>query len=94
MIVDCAHYLRGVRQHERPLALSDAATCPRSGASFVWLELQEPGPELMDEVRGRFGLHELAVEDASHAHQRPKVETYDDFTFLVFRTARYDAARA
>jgi magnesium transporter len=91
MLVDCAYYVRGVRQHQGPITLERAAACPRRGGSFVWLELYEPGTEVMDELLARFGLHELAVEDASRAHQRPKVEGYDDFFFIVFRTARTDA---
>jgi magnesium transporter len=90
MLVDCAHYVRGVRQDQGPTTLEQAAACPRRGASFVWLELFEPGSELMAELRARFGLHELAIEDAARAHQRPKVEGYDDFYFIVFRTARDD----
>ena len=93
MLVDCAHYVRGIRQHEGPMTLERAAACPRRGGSFVWLELYEPGTEVMRELRARFGLHELAVEDAARAHQRPKVEGYDDFYFIVFRTARNDARR-
>jgi magnesium transporter len=92
MIVDNAHYVRGTRQHSDPLTLEQAASCPRSGSSFVWLELYEPDAELMAHVRRCFNLHELAVEDAAAAHQRPKVEPYDDFYFLVFRTAHYSAA--
>ena len=92
MIIDCAHYLRGDRQQENRLTLAEASALPRSGNSFVWIELHEPGPALMREICDRFGLHELAVEDAGHAHQRPKVEPYDDFHFIVFKTARYDEA--
>jgi magnesium transporter len=94
MIVDCAHYVRGVRQDEGEMTLDRAAACRRSGGSFVWVELHEPGTELMAELCRRFDLHELAVEDAARAHQRPKVEAYDDFYFLVFRTARYDEREA
>jgi magnesium transporter len=94
MIVDCAHYMRGVRQAEGEMTLERAAACRRSGGSFVWIELHEPGTRLMAELRRRFGLHELAVEDAARAHQRPKVEGYDDFYFIVFRTARYDEREA
>src|SRR4051794_9289311 len=46
----------------------------------------------MGEVARHFALHELAVEDAAQAHQRPKVEAYDDFHFIVYRTAKYDKA--
>lgn len=89
MIVDCAYYERGVRQSES-LSLEDAASCPRRGNNYVWIELQEPDDALMAELSGHFGLHELATEDAARAHQRPKVESYDDFYFIVFRSARYD----
>ena len=93
MLVDCAHYVRGIRQEQGPMTIERAAACPRRGGSFVWLELYEPGTEEMGELRAHFGLHELAVEDAARAHQRPKVEGYDDFYFIVFRTARNDARR-
>jgi magnesium transporter len=91
VIVDCAYYDQGVRQR-RKLSLEEAAACPRHGGNYVWVELDDPTPELMTEVSRHFGLHELAVEDAATAHQRPKVEPYDDFHFIVYRTARYDRA--
>jgi magnesium transporter len=91
MDVDYAHYEHGVRQDEDPVTLAEAATIPRHGGSFVWLELHEPTPEAMDEARRHFALHELAVEDAGQAHQRPKVEEYDGFHLIVYKTARYEA---
>jgi magnesium transporter len=90
MAVDCAYYSRGERQPSEGMTLEQAASCPRKGNNFVWIELHEPSRELMAEVSRHFGLHELAVEDAAHAHQRPKVEPYDDFYFIVYRAARYD----
>jgi magnesium transporter len=90
MIIDCAHYVRGSRV-PTPLTLEQAIQCPRSGGSFVWLELHEPDERLMAQLRDGFNLHELAVEDAGRAHQRPKVERYESFYFLVFKTARYHA---
>jgi magnesium transporter len=92
MIVDCAYYERGVRQ-ATDLTLDEAASRPRRGGNYVWIELREPAKELMADVGRRFGLHELAIEDAVAAGQdeRPKVETYDDFYFIVFRSAAYDA---
>jgi magnesium transporter len=72
------------------MTLEEAAACRRRGNNFVWIELHEPGRETMAEVSRHFGLHELAVEDASVAHQRPKVEPYDDFYFIVYKAARYD----
>jgi len=91
VIVDSAYYEHGERR-ERQLTLEEAAACPRHGGSYVWIELDDPSQELMAEVSHHFGLHELAVEDAAVAHQRPKVEAYDDFHFIVYRTAKYDAA--
>ena len=90
MIVDCAFYSRGERQPVEAMTLEEAAACPRKGNNFVWIELHDPSAETMAEVSRLFGLHELAVEDAAHAHQRPKVEPYDDFYFIVYKAARYD----
>jgi magnesium transporter len=89
-IVDCAHYRDGVRQHEGPLDVEQAARAARGEGDFVWLGLVEPSDEEMGSVAAAFGLHELAVEDAKHAHQRPKLEDYDDSFFVVLRPARYD----
>ena len=89
MIVDCAYYSRGVREPQQ-LSLEDAAARPRGGNNFAWIELREPAVALMTEICDLFGLHELAVEDALRAHQRPKVEAYDDFYFIVYKAARYD----
>jgi magnesium transporter len=94
MVIDCAHYVLGRRQSSEPLTIEQAAACPRRGSSFVWLRLHEPTPELLQEVAERFGLHELAVEDALKLHQRPKLEQYDDFHYIVFRTARFQAETA
>ncbi|HMJ00471.1 MAG TPA: magnesium and cobalt transport protein CorA [Gaiellaceae bacterium] len=89
-MVDCAYYSGGARQPGDAQSLEEAAAHKRRGNNFVWIELYEPSRELMAEVSSHFGLHELAVEDAAHAHQRPKVEPYDDFYFIVYRAARYD----
>lgn len=67
-----------------------AAICTREQEGFVWLGMFEPSPELLAEVQARFGLHELAVEDAQSFHLRPKIEQYaDGIQFVVLRTARY-----
>ncbi len=58
-------------------------------APFVWIGLHEPDDEQMQSVAELFGLHPLAVEDAVHAHQRPKAERYDDTLFLVLKTVNY-----
>ncbi|MFI8519476.1 CorA family divalent cation transporter [Streptomyces sp. NPDC085481] len=93
MIVDCAHYRDGRRQQQGPMELEQAAAC-RSEGGFVWLGLFEPSEEEMAQVRGSFGLHELAVEDAQTFHLRPKAERYEDGTeLIILRTARYDDER-
>jgi magnesium transporter len=89
VIIDCALYEDGRRQ-PGTLALEDVpAACNRKNA-FVWIGLYEPTEEEFETVRRGFGLHELAVEDAITAHQRPKLEAYDETLFVVLKTARYD----
>jgi magnesium transporter len=68
-----------------------AAICTDGHDGFVWMGLLEPGPEELAIVQERFGLHDLAVEDAQSFHLRPKVERYEDedIYFVVLRTARY-----
>ncbi len=90
MIVDCAHYRDGRRQHEGPLEIEDAAARAKGDGDFVWLGLHDPDDAELDRIAAAFGLHELAVEDAKQAHQRPKLEDYDDSFFIVLRPARYD----
>jgi magnesium transporter len=88
VIVDCAHYRDGRRQHEGRMELGRAAEICLQDECFVWLGLFEPDPAEMEEVQARFGLHDLAVEDAQNYHLRPKMEQYDngDVLFAVFRT--------
>jgi len=91
MIVDCAVYEDGKRREGR-LKLHEAYEAGRNGggtSNFVWIGLKEPSPEEFDSVAREFKLHELAVEDAIKAHQRPKIELYDDTLFLVLKTAKY-----
>lgn len=93
VIVDCAVYTKGER---RPGTLDlDAAIAAAHGdpESFVWVGLHEPTEREFDDVVGHFDLHPLAVEDAIHAHQRPKLELYGDMLFVVVKTARYDDVR-
>ena len=90
MIVDCAVYEDG-RRKDGELALQDAYEASRAGdgSSFVWIGLRDPTSEEFDAVAREFYLHELAVEDAVKAHQRPKIEDYDGTLFIVLKTARY-----
>jgi magnesium transporter len=56
--------------------------------SFVWVGLYQPGEHLLDKMQEEFGLHDLAVEDAHHAHQRPKIEAYGNSLFIAAHTAQ------
>jgi magnesium transporter len=90
MIVDCAHYRDGRRQHEGPMRPEEAAAICGREPGFVWLGMVDPAPEELTSMQEIFGLHELAVEDAQSFHLRPKVEQYDEgIVFVVLRTARY-----
>jgi len=88
MIVDCAVYEHGVRR-DGEVALGEAFASGHDNDRFVWIGLHEPTEEEFDSVRREFELHELAVEDAIHAHQRPKLEVYGETIFVVLKTARY-----
>ena len=88
MIVDCAVYTKG-RRRTGDLPIGLALEASREADSFVWIGLYEPTEEEFEAVRTELGLHELAVEDAIAAHQRPKLEVYDDDLFVVLKTARY-----
>ncbi|MGW0084937.1 magnesium/cobalt transporter CorA [Streptomyces sp. NPDC003393] len=89
MIVDCGIYRDGQRT-EGPRDFSDALDEARTAGGFVWMGLHEPGAEEFDLVSAEFGLHPLAVEDALKAHQRPKMEIYDDSLFVVLKPVVYE----
>ncbi|MFD7459979.1 MULTISPECIES: magnesium/cobalt transporter CorA [unclassified Streptomyces] len=89
MIVDCGIYREGHRV-EGPSDLSDALDEARAAGGFVWIGLHEPSPEEFELVTEEFRLHPLAVEDALKAHQRPKLEVYDDSLFLVLKPVVYE----
>ncbi|MGW3291767.1 magnesium/cobalt transporter CorA [Streptomyces sp. NPDC001002] len=89
MIVDCGIYRDGQRT-EGPADFSDALDEARARGGFVWIGLYEPSEQEFDLVTREFGLHPLAVEDALTAHQRPKLEVYDDSLFLVLKPVLYE----
>ncbi|WP_338776819.1 magnesium/cobalt transporter CorA [Streptomyces sp. DG1A-41] len=89
MIVDCAIYRDGHRS-EGPEDFSDALSEARAAGGFVWIGLHEPTEREFDLVTQEFGLHPLAVEDALKAHQRPKLEVYDDSLFVVLKPVAYE----
>jgi magnesium transporter len=91
VIVDCAHYRAGERQHDEPLEIEAAAKIAAGAGEgeFVWLALHDPSTEEISRAERAFELNPLAAEDAREAHQRPKLEDYDDSYFVVLRPARY-----
>jgi len=87
-VVNCVEYADGQRVGDVDLPdVSDILEAKRP-SRFVWIGLFEPSEELLREVQHEFGLHDLAVEDAHRAHQRPKLEEYGDAIFVVLRTAQ------
>ncbi|MDG4860681.1 magnesium/cobalt transporter CorA [Streptomyces sp. T-3] len=93
VIVDCAIYRDG-RRTKGPDDFSDALDEARAaGDAFLWLGLHEPAEDEFTLVSEEFGLHPLAVEDALKAHQRPKLEVYDDSLFMVLKPILYDEAQ-
>src|SRR6478672_2321477 len=92
-MVDCGVYLDGHRlpgKYTHAAALNKVHDLEREGKeAFVWIGLHEPDEHQMQAVADVFCLHELAVEDAVHAHQRPKLERYDKTLFLVLKTVNY-----
>ena len=88
MIIDCAIYEEG-RRRDGPVELEHAYDVRHQAGKFVWIGLYEPTAQEFDSLTREFNLHPLAVEDAIHAHQRPKLEVYEDMIFLVLKTARY-----
>jgi magnesium transporter len=88
MIVDRAVYRDGTRVAE-PNDFAELHEACQSGDAVAWLGLYEPSKEEFASVAREFDLHELAVEDAVKAHQRPKLERYGDDLFMVLRPARY-----
>src|SRR5690606_35140894 len=90
-VVNCVAYdAHGRRIGDISLdAISDVLAA--DDGSFVWVGLYEPEDALLAKLQEEFGLHDLAIEDAQHAHQRPKIEAYGDSLFVVAYTAEAQA---
>ncbi|MEI6409494.1 MAG: magnesium/cobalt transporter CorA [Bacteroidota bacterium] len=86
MIVKCAAYHDGIRVAD--VQLNQVHEVLKQPDQFIWIGLHEPSEETLAEVQQEFGLHELAIEDAHCAHQRPKIEAYGETLFIVLRTAK------
>ena len=89
-VINCAAYSDGHRVADLPL--SDVRAALGKGDRFVWIGLFEPHADVLRLVQQEFGLHDLAIEDALTAHQRPKLEQYDGSLFVVLRTAQLSGA--
>lgn len=86
-VINCVAYARGGGRRDISLdEISDVLAV--DDGSFVWVGLYEPGEDVLDKLQEEFGLHDLAVEDAHHAHQRPKLEAYGDSLFVAVNTAQ------
>jgi magnesium transporter len=93
MIVDCAYYKDRQRQNDKPLSLERARECMSTGMGFVWLGMKDPAPDEVESATRAFGAPELAVEEASETHQRPKLDEHGDHFYGVVKTAWYEEAK-
>ena len=87
MLINCVAYQEGSRLIDLPVeGISDYLEKP---GCFVWVALRDPSAQELDAMRRAFNLHPLAVEDASHGHQRPKVDEYGDALFVVVQLVEF-----
>ncbi len=87
VLVNCVVYDRGERLADIPVsAIAEHLTRPEC---FVWIALKDPDPAELETLQNEFGLHELAVEDARHGHQRPKLDEYGASLFVVLRMVEW-----
>jgi magnesium transporter len=84
MLVNCVAYQEGTKLSD--IAKEDISEYVKRPDCFVWVGLKDPTQAELEEMREEFGLHELAVEDARHGHQRPKIEEYGNSLFAVLHT--------
>ena len=88
MVVNCVAYADGRRIGD--VDIEDISEILQFPGQFIWIGLHEPTEDLLRQVQREFGLHDLAIEDAHRAHQRPKLEEYGDALFVVLRTAQWN----
>jgi len=87
MLINCAAYENGKKLADVPVEqISDYLLRP---GCFVWVALRDANDAELAQMQEEFGLHELAVEDARHGHQRPKVEEYGEIVFAVIHTVEF-----
>ncbi len=83
-VVNCAAYCEGRKVSD--VTIEDISEVLKEPDKFVWIGLHEPGADMLKKIQIEFGLHDLAIEDALRAHQRPKIEAYGETLFIVLRT--------
>jgi magnesium transporter len=88
MVVNSVAYRGGQRLGD--VSIDDISEAIVEPGTFVWLGLHEPDEPLLSKIKEEFGLHELAIEDAHNAHQRPKIEAYGASVFIVLKTAQLE----
>jgi magnesium transporter len=88
MVVNCVAYSNTGRR-VREVPLDDISDVIATKDHFVWVGLHEPDEQLLRKIQEEFEIHDLAIEDAQHAHQRPKIEVYDEMIFIVLHTAQF-----
>jgi magnesium transporter len=88
-VVDSAVYSGGQRVASPASLPATYRALDAQDATMAWIGLYRPSAAELDSLASEFGLHELAIEDANEAHQRPKLERYGDTLFVVLRAARY-----
>ena len=86
MVMKCVAYQNGVSIGD--VTIDDISEVLKLENTFVWLGLLEANSELLAKIQEEFGLHDLAIEDACAAHQRPKIEEFGDSLFMVLHTAQ------
>src|SRR5687767_4208732 len=88
MVVNCVAYQDGLKVAD--ISLGEIRSYTSRPGCFVWVALKDPEPSEFDVLQEEFELHELAVEDAKHGHQRPKIEEYAQSLFVVMHTIELD----
>lgn len=90
MLINCAAYDNGRKLAD--ITIAEIHQYLGRPDCFVWVALKDPQPEELDVMRKQFDLHELAVEDAQHGHQRPKIEEYGESLFVVLHLIEFAEA--
>lgn len=87
MLINCAAYQDGKKLGD--IAVEDISKYVSRPECFVWVAMKDPGPGELASMQHEFDLHELAVEDARHGHQRPKFDEYGDSLFAVLHNIEF-----